>query len=176
MKTGMNLLLWTTEVSAEHDPLLDQIKADWFRRRRGPGLRPRGPGPVRAAGQADPGARVRGDRRDGDEARGEPDLVGPGDPQGGGRLSRQGPRPLRGLRLRDPLRPDPLGDRPLLGAGADRGRIQARRRDDAAGRRDRREAGIRLASSTSTASRSISSRPPPTRPGSSARSTIRRAG
>src|SRR5437660_1216571 len=30
MKTGMNLLLWTTEVTAEHDPLLDQIKAMGF--------------------------------------------------------------------------------------------------------------------------------------------------
>jgi D-psicose/D-tagatose/L-ribulose 3-epimerase len=27
MKTGMNLLLWTTEVTSEHDGLLDQIKA-----------------------------------------------------------------------------------------------------------------------------------------------------
>src|SRR5436305_5945436 len=30
MKTGMNLLLWTTEVTAEHDHLLDQIKAMGF--------------------------------------------------------------------------------------------------------------------------------------------------
>jgi D-psicose/D-tagatose/L-ribulose 3-epimerase len=30
MKTGMNLLLWTTEVTAEHDPLLDQLKAMGF--------------------------------------------------------------------------------------------------------------------------------------------------
>jgi D-psicose/D-tagatose/L-ribulose 3-epimerase len=30
MKTGMNLLLWTTEISAEHDSLLDQIKAIGF--------------------------------------------------------------------------------------------------------------------------------------------------
>ena len=30
MKTGMNLLLWTTEVTAEHDGLLDQLKALGF--------------------------------------------------------------------------------------------------------------------------------------------------
>jgi len=30
MKTGMNLLLWTTEVTAEHDGLLDQLKAMGF--------------------------------------------------------------------------------------------------------------------------------------------------
>jgi len=30
MKTGMNLLLWTTEVTAEHDGLLDQIKQIGF--------------------------------------------------------------------------------------------------------------------------------------------------
>jgi D-psicose/D-tagatose/L-ribulose 3-epimerase len=30
MKIGMNLLLWTTEVTAEHDALLDQIKALGF--------------------------------------------------------------------------------------------------------------------------------------------------
>ena len=30
MKTGMNLLLWTTEVTAEHDALLDRIKAMGF--------------------------------------------------------------------------------------------------------------------------------------------------
>jgi D-psicose/D-tagatose/L-ribulose 3-epimerase len=30
MKTGMNLLLWTTEVTAEHDALLDQLKALGF--------------------------------------------------------------------------------------------------------------------------------------------------
>jgi D-psicose/D-tagatose/L-ribulose 3-epimerase len=30
MKTGMNLLLWTTEVTAEHDRLLDQIKEMGF--------------------------------------------------------------------------------------------------------------------------------------------------
>jgi D-psicose/D-tagatose/L-ribulose 3-epimerase len=30
MKTGMNLLLWTTEVTAEHDPLLDRIKEMGF--------------------------------------------------------------------------------------------------------------------------------------------------
>jgi D-psicose/D-tagatose/L-ribulose 3-epimerase len=30
MKTGMNLLLWTTHVTAEHDPILDQIKALGF--------------------------------------------------------------------------------------------------------------------------------------------------
>ena len=30
MKTGMNLLLWTTEVTAEHDPLLDQLKGLGF--------------------------------------------------------------------------------------------------------------------------------------------------
>lgn len=30
MKTGMNLLLWTTEVTAEHDGLLDQIKEMGF--------------------------------------------------------------------------------------------------------------------------------------------------
>ncbi len=30
MKTGMNLLLWTTEVTAEHDRLLDQIKQIGF--------------------------------------------------------------------------------------------------------------------------------------------------
>ncbi len=30
MKTGMNLLLWTTEVTPEHDPLLDQLKAIGF--------------------------------------------------------------------------------------------------------------------------------------------------
>jgi D-psicose/D-tagatose/L-ribulose 3-epimerase len=30
MKTGMNLLLWTTEVTAEHDRLLDQLKAIGF--------------------------------------------------------------------------------------------------------------------------------------------------
>ncbi|HEV3167933.1 MAG TPA: sugar phosphate isomerase/epimerase [Isosphaeraceae bacterium] len=30
MKTGMNLLLWTTEVTAEHDQLLDQLKAMGF--------------------------------------------------------------------------------------------------------------------------------------------------
>lgn len=30
MKTGMNLLLWTTEVTAEHDALLDQLKAIGF--------------------------------------------------------------------------------------------------------------------------------------------------
>ena len=30
MKTGMNLLLWTTEVTAEHDGLLEQLKAMGF--------------------------------------------------------------------------------------------------------------------------------------------------
>jgi D-psicose/D-tagatose/L-ribulose 3-epimerase len=30
MKTGMNLLLWTTEVTVEHDPLLDQLKGMGF--------------------------------------------------------------------------------------------------------------------------------------------------
>jgi D-psicose/D-tagatose/L-ribulose 3-epimerase len=30
MKTGMNLLLWTTEVKPEHDPILDRIKAMGF--------------------------------------------------------------------------------------------------------------------------------------------------
>jgi D-psicose/D-tagatose/L-ribulose 3-epimerase len=30
MKTGMNLLLWTTEVTAEHDGLLDQLKGMGF--------------------------------------------------------------------------------------------------------------------------------------------------
>jgi D-psicose/D-tagatose/L-ribulose 3-epimerase len=30
MKTGMNLLLWTTEVKEEHDPILDRIKAMGF--------------------------------------------------------------------------------------------------------------------------------------------------
>jgi D-psicose/D-tagatose/L-ribulose 3-epimerase len=30
MKTGMNLLLWTTEVTSEHDGLIDQIKALGF--------------------------------------------------------------------------------------------------------------------------------------------------
>src|SRR5579872_240694 len=30
MKTGMNLLLWTTEVTPEHDRLLEQIKAMGF--------------------------------------------------------------------------------------------------------------------------------------------------
>ena len=30
MKTGMNLLLWTTEVTAEHDGLLDQLKGFGF--------------------------------------------------------------------------------------------------------------------------------------------------
>ena len=28
MKTGMNLLLWTTEMKPEHDILLEQIKAN----------------------------------------------------------------------------------------------------------------------------------------------------
>jgi D-psicose/D-tagatose/L-ribulose 3-epimerase len=30
MKTGMNLLLWTTHVTPEHDPILDQLKAFGF--------------------------------------------------------------------------------------------------------------------------------------------------
>ncbi len=30
MKTGMNLLLWTTELTPEHDGLLDEIKAMGF--------------------------------------------------------------------------------------------------------------------------------------------------
>jgi D-psicose/D-tagatose/L-ribulose 3-epimerase len=30
MKTGMNLLLWTTEVKPEHDPILDQLKEIGF--------------------------------------------------------------------------------------------------------------------------------------------------
>jgi D-psicose/D-tagatose/L-ribulose 3-epimerase len=30
MKTGMNLLLWTTQVTPEHDPILDQLKAIGF--------------------------------------------------------------------------------------------------------------------------------------------------
>src|SRR3954449_5060002 len=30
MKTGMNLLLWTTEVTAEHDELLDQLREIGF--------------------------------------------------------------------------------------------------------------------------------------------------
>ena len=30
MKTGMNLLLWTTEVREEHDPILDRLKAIGF--------------------------------------------------------------------------------------------------------------------------------------------------
>ncbi len=30
MKTGMNLLLWTTEVKEEHDPILDRIKGMGF--------------------------------------------------------------------------------------------------------------------------------------------------
>ncbi len=30
MKTGMNLLLWTTHVTAEHDPILEQLKATGF--------------------------------------------------------------------------------------------------------------------------------------------------
>src|SRR3954453_16420255 len=30
MKTGMNLLLWTTEVTADHDRLLDQLKEIGF--------------------------------------------------------------------------------------------------------------------------------------------------
>ena len=30
MKTGMNLLLWTTEVKEEHDPVLDRLKAIGF--------------------------------------------------------------------------------------------------------------------------------------------------
>ena len=30
MKTGMNLLLWTTEVKPEHDPILDRLKAIGF--------------------------------------------------------------------------------------------------------------------------------------------------
>ena len=30
MKTGMNLLLWTTEVTAEHDRLLDELKGLGF--------------------------------------------------------------------------------------------------------------------------------------------------
>ena len=30
MKTGMNLLLWTTEVGPEHDPILDQLKEIGF--------------------------------------------------------------------------------------------------------------------------------------------------
>ena len=30
MKTGMNLLLWTTEVTAEHDGLLDQLRETGF--------------------------------------------------------------------------------------------------------------------------------------------------
>ena len=30
MKTGMNLLLWTTEVTPEHDKLLDRLKQIGF--------------------------------------------------------------------------------------------------------------------------------------------------
>ena len=30
MKTGMNLLLWTTHVTPEHDAILDQLKSIGF--------------------------------------------------------------------------------------------------------------------------------------------------
>ena len=46
MKTGMNLLLWTTHVTAEHDAILEQIESDRLRRGRGPDLRHGRPGPV----------------------------------------------------------------------------------------------------------------------------------
>ena len=41
MKTGMNLLLWTTHVTAEHFPLLAKLKNDRLRRCRDPALRRR---------------------------------------------------------------------------------------------------------------------------------------
>ena len=88
MKTGMNLLLWTDQVTDEHDGLLDQIKATGLRRRRDPDLQHGRPRALRAAGQAAQVARPGRDGRDRDGARDQPDLARPGDPQGGrGRTS-----------------------------------------------------------------------------------------
>ena len=129
MKTGMNLLLWTTHVTEQHDAILDQIKALGFDavevpifdtadlapfERLGKRIKSLGLGATAVTvmgpetNPISPDAKIRAGRR--------------GPPRPG-----DGVRP--GVRLRDPLRSDPFGDRRLFRRRADRRRIQVRRRD-----------------------------------------------
>ena len=85
------------------------------------------------------------DRRDRDEAGDEPDLALPGHPQGRRGLPGDGPRSGLGVRLRDPLRPDPLGHRRLSGDGPTARRVQVRRRHAPSGRGEGRDVRIKIA-------------------------------
>ena len=149
MKTGMNLLLWTTELTPEHDGLLDQIKAMGFDSVEVPVFALDDPAPydrlgkrLKSLGLAATAVTVMSP---------ETNPISP-DPAireaAVAHLDRVLDR-CAAVRLRDPLRADPLGHRPLLGDGADRRRVPARRRHPAQGRRDRRRhAGSGSRSST----------------------------
>ena len=83
MKTGMNLLLWTTEVKDEHDPILDRIKAMGFDSVEVPIFEVADRKPyerlgkrLKELGLGATAVTVMGPRD-------QPDLARPGDPQGG---------------------------------------------------------------------------------------------
>ena len=136
MKTGMNLLLWTTHVTEQHDAILDQIKEIGFDavevpifdtadlapfERLGKRIKSLGLGATAVTVMGAETNPISPDPKIRDGAVAHLDRV-------------HGVRP--GVRLRDPLRADPLGHRRLLGRGADRGRVQVRRRDAPARRRE----------------------------------------
>ena len=144
MKIGMNLLLWTDQSPGPpRAPRPDQGAR--LRRRRGPHLRHGRPGPLRAAGQAAQEPRPRRDGRHRDGPGDEPDLARPEDPRGGRRASRPGDGVRPAVRLRDPLRADSTRPSASSRARADRGRVQARRRDPPARGREGPGAGIKIA-------------------------------
>ena len=136
MKTGMNLLFWTTHVTEQHDAILDQIKALGFDAVEVPIFDTADLAPferlgkrLKSLGLGATAVTVMGP---------ETNPISP-DPKirdGRRRAPRPGDGVRPGVRLRDPLRADPFGHRRLLGRGPDRGRVQVRRRDAAARRRE----------------------------------------
>ena len=132
MKIGMNLLLWTTHVTEQHDAILDQIKALGFDAVEVPIFDTADLAPferlgkrIKSLGLGATAVTVMGP---------ETNPISPDPKIRGGRgrapRPRDGVRP--GLRLRDPLRADPFGHRRLLRRRPDRRRVQAGRRNAAA--------------------------------------------
>ena len=81
MKTGMNLLLWTTEVTPEHDGLLDQIKALGFDAVEVPVFALDDPAPYERLGKRLKGLGLGATAVTVMSARDQPDLARPGDPR-----------------------------------------------------------------------------------------------
>ena len=136
MKTGMNLLLWTDHVTEAQDVIIDQIKVLGFDaaeipvfatsdlapyQRLGKRLKSLGLGATAVTVMGPETNPISSDRKIRDAAVAHLDRV-------------DGVRPA--VRLRDPLRAAAFGDRRFLRDWTDRGRVQVRRGNLTAGRRE----------------------------------------